>query len=357
MSYQIGIDTIHLRPTPRLAHTDYCSNDALKRHLQAGGDSLGAAEQKFSAEELASGKRTFADAWEMDFLWHTDDGPVGWGQRGRVTDMGHADFLEGGVDRRLPKPCPFRGAEEVWAFDAVKEYGLPDFEQLVAYYDRVYQERQAANPNQVVTGGYYKTIVSGAIEAFGWDMLLEAASDQAAFEKVLDSFFRLTLHHYQAWARTSVKVLICHDDMVWTEGPFMHPDFYRRAIFPRYAQLWATVKRAGKKLLYCSDGNYDLFVDDIVKAGADGLIFEPLTALEPVVEKYGRSHVIVSSKVDARTLTFGTRDQIRAEIDATLPLARRCPGFMFAVGNHIPSNVPVENALFYFDYLRANWAR
>ena len=48
------------------------------------------------------------------------DGPVEWEKRGRVTDMGHADFLEGGVDRREPKPSPFRSPKEVWAFDAVK---------------------------------------------------------------------------------------------------------------------------------------------------------------------------------------------------------------------------------------------
>jgi uroporphyrinogen-III decarboxylase len=61
--------------------------------------------------------------------------------------------------------------------------------------------------------------------------------------------------------------------------------------------------------------------------------------------------------VDCRTLTFGTREAIRAEIDATLALAKGCPGFVFAVGNHIPSNVPVENARFYFEYLRAGWKR
>ena len=43
--------------------------------------------------------------------------------------------------------------------------------------------------------------------------------------------------------------------------------------------------------------------------------------------------------------------------DQTLKLATKCPGFMFAVGNHIPSNVPVENAMFYFDYLKKHWAR
>ncbi|MDP6125293.1 MAG: hypothetical protein QGH20_06025, partial [Candidatus Latescibacteria bacterium] len=65
----------------------------------------------------------------------------------------------------------------------------------------------------------------------------------------------------------------------------------------------------------------------------------------------------VGSHVDCRTLTFGTTNEIKAEIDSTLELTHGCRGFMFAVGNHIPSNVPVDNALFFFDYLSKNWAR
>lgn len=239
----------------------------------------------------------------------------------------------------------------------MQEYGLPDMDELVAFYERNYQEGQAANPNQVFPGGYYKTIVSGAIEAFGWEMLLLAATDQERFERVLDTFFRLSMHHYQAWARTPIEVFICHDDFVWSSGPFMHPAFYRRVIFPRYRELWAVLKKAGKKVLYCSDGNWTTFVDDVANAGVDGFIFEPLTSLETVVKKYGQTHVIVSSKVDCRTLTFGTRAEIQGEIDATLKLARNCPGFIFAVGNHLPSNIPLENALFYFDYLKEHWGR
>jgi len=340
VSYQIGMDAIHVRGGARLAHTEYCSNDPLKR-----------------AVVERSGGRRFEDAWEFDFLWSTNDGPVPWSQRGRCTDMGHAEFLEGGVDRREPKPSPFRDAEDVLAFDAVEEYGLPDFDELVAYYEQQYTAGRQAWPDKVITGGYYRTIVSGAIDAFGWDMLLTAAADQERFERVLDSIFRVSLHHYKAWAKTSIEVFISHDDMVWTEGAFMHPDFYRRVIFPRYAALWKPLRDAGKKLLFCSDGNWSAFVGDIAEAGADGFIFEPMTALEPIVEEFGQTHCIVGSKVDCRTLTFGTQDEIRAEIDATLELAFQCPGFMFAVGNHIPSNVPVENGLFYFDYLSRHWMR
>ena len=341
MSREIGLNALHLRPTPRPAHIEACSNDALIRTVVAN-----------------SGGRPFEDVWEYDYSWVScGDDPVPWEEVGRVTDMGHAEFLEGGVDKRQPKPCPFTDAEQVLAFDAVEEYGLTDFDRLVAFYERSYQEVQGEHPDQLVGGYYYKTIVSGAIQAFGWDMLLLAAADQDRFERVLDSFFRYSLHHYRAWAETSVECIQSHDDMVWSMGPFINPDFYRRVIFPRYRELWAVVKAAGKKVIYCSDGNWTQFLDDIVAAGADGFVFEPMVPFETVVQKYGRSHVLMGSNVDCRTLTFGTKPEIQIEIDSTLELARGCPGFVFFVANHIPSNVPVENALFYFEYLKAHWYR
>jgi hypothetical protein len=339
VSYEIGIRTVRLEPTPRLAHTEYCDHAPLVREVEA-----------------RTGK-PFNDAWELDFLWGTNDGPVGWGERGRVTDMGHAEYVEHGADRREAKPSPFTDPGQVLEFDAVAEYGLPETDALVDYYQKRYRDSRRAHPNQVTTGGYYKTIVSGAIQSFGWEMLLMAAIDEDGFERVLDSFFRLSMRHFEAWARTSIEVFICHDDFVWTQGPFVNPDFYRRAIFPRYAKLWGVLRKAGKKVLFCSDGDWSCFVDDVAAAGADGFIFEPMMSLDPVVERWGSTHAILASKVDCRTMTFGTADDVRAEIDATLLLATKCPGFMFAVGNHIPANVPVETALAYFEHLRANWAR
>jgi Uroporphyrinogen decarboxylase (URO-D) len=346
MSYEIGMQALRLQGPVRLAHTEYCDHYPLVRAV-TGRDPL--------QDPLAW--RLFQDAWDLDFLWVTQDGPLEWEQRGRVTDMGHAEFMEGGIDRRETVPSPFRDAEDVLAFDAVAEYGLPDFKDLVAFYEAFYHQKQADHPNQVVTGGYYKTIVSGAIQAFGWDLLLEAAADRRRFDRVLESFFSLTLHHVQAWAQTSIMAFIQHDDMVWTGGPFMHPDFYRQAIFPRYHKLWEVLHQAGKIVLFCSDGNFTPFVDDIAGAGADGFIFEPLTDLETVVSHYGKTKVIMGSQVDCRTLTFGSREQIQAEIDATLGVARDCPGFVFAVGNHLPANIPLDNAYFYMDYLRQHWSR
>ena len=295
--------------------------------------------------------------WDFDFIWSTNDGPEPWEDRGRVTDMGHSEFLEGGVDLRQPKRCPFQTVDDAWAFDAVAEYGLTDRAELVGYYERCYRDARRSYPDQVWTGGYYRSLFSGAIAIFGWDMLLLAASDQCRFAKVLDGIHQQSMHHYRAWADTSIEVFMCHDDMVWSQGPFMRPDFYRAEVFPRYKELWQVIHDAGKLVVFTSDGDWSMFVDDIVEAGADALCFEPMLPLEPVVTKYGRSHCLLASKVDARTLTFGSRAQIQTEIDATLPLARECAGFVFAVGNHIPSNVPIDSARFYMDYLREHWTR
>ncbi len=335
-----------LEPGDRLAHTEYCSNYALCRAVtgrdpRTDGDAW----------------RAFNDAWDVDFIWSTNDGPVGWEKRGRTTDMGHAEFLEGGVDRRDEIFCPFNTVEEVWAFDAVKEYGLPDADELTASYAQSYTTTQERHTNQLFPGGYYKTMISGAIQAFGWDMLLLAAADRSKFDRVIDSFFRLTRHHVEAWARTDIEVFIQHDDIVWTAGAFVHPDFYREVLMPRYAEMWRILHDAGKTVLFCSDGDMTEFIDDIADAGADGFIYEPMTDFDYMVEKYGDSKVIVGSKVDCRTLTFGTQEDIQREIEATLDVAFDCPGFVFAVGNHLPSNIPVENGLFYMEYLRERWAR
>jgi hypothetical protein len=346
VSREIGLAALRREPAERLAHTEYCSNYALVRAV-TGRD----------PRTDSGAMQAFHEAWEIDFLWTTSDGPVPWEQRGRVTDMGHAEFLEDGIDRRDRITCPFASVEEVWAFDAVEEYGLPDEGELVDFYEARFRDGCADHPGQVFPGGYYKTIVSGMIQAFGWERLLEAATDRPRFEAVLDSFFRLSLHHYRAQAQTSIEAFICHDDFVWSQGPFLHPEVYREAIIPRYRRLWEPLRESGKIVLFCADATFTMFLPDLAAAGADGFIFEPMTDLEAAVDGFGDTHVLVSSKVDCRTLTFGTQAQIAAEVDATLALARRCPGFVVAVGNHIPSNVPVDNARFYLDYLRDRWQR
>ena len=350
MARQLALDTINLKPTERLAHTDY----SLEYHKDFMRKKTGMEPSDPDAY------RVFYDACGMDFLFGTYDGLRGaWVEEnlGRATDMGHAVYAKDGSDMRESNMCPFKEPEDVWAFDAVEEYGLPDFDEQVAAYEAIVQDARAKYPNQLATGGYYKTIVSGAIAAFGWEMLLLGASDPVKMEKVFDSFFRRTLFHMEAWAKTSAEVIIQHDDFVWGNGLFLHPDYYKKVIIARYAELWKPLHAAGKKVLFCSDGDFTKLAKDVAEAGADGFIFEPLIDFDFMAENFGQSKVLIGSHVDCRDMTFGQWDKVKSDIDKTLEAAKKCKGLMFAVGNHLPANISSEMLGQYLDYLMANWHR
>ncbi len=348
MSRELALDTIRLRPTPRHAHTEYSLNYHKDYVRKKTGFEPGSIEATRSLYEL----------WGIDFLFSVNDGLHGnWSAFGRSTDMGHAEYAADGSDQRQPRECPFSTPEEVWAFDAVAEYGLPDREEQIQAYEKAFQDARTRFPNQLSTGGYYKTIVSGAIQAFGWDMLLLAASEPRKMEKVFDSLFLRTLFHMECWAETSAEVIIQHDDFVWTAGAFMHPDIYRSMIIPRYAELWKPLHAAGKTVLFCSDGNFMEFAQDIQAAGADGLIFEPCNDFEFMVDRFGSDMVLIGSAVDCRDMSFGSWETVRAGLDRTFELGKRCRGLVLAVGNHLPANIPDEMLDRYIQYLMANWDR
>ena len=76
-----------------------------------------------------------------------------------------------------------------------------------------------------------------------------------------------------------------------------------------------------------------------------------------MVEKFASSTVLVGSAVDCRDLTFGTWDTVKASLDRSLALARKCRGVILATGNHLPANIPTPILEQYRAYLEAHRRR
>ncbi|VGO15897.1 hypothetical protein PDESU_04485 [Pontiella desulfatans] len=95
-----------------------------------------------------------------------------------------------------------------------------------------------------------------------------------------------------------------------------------------------------------SDAPCVMIHDDIAKVGVDGLIMEPTTDMAYIAENYGKPHAFVGN-ADTRILLGGTKEEIRAEVQRCMDIGKKYPGFIMAIGNHIPANTPVENALYH----------
>lgn len=342
MSYEDGWAAINLEKPSRIPRTEYSA----EMHWELITAVTGIKVDEYSspaAQQQASA--AFMKAWNYDFYWST---LMSRDEFGAVqTNMGHAQYAAGGVDWNADIHTLFADPEDVLNFDPWQQLGSRNKDEIKKRFEAHYQELCARQPSGVNMTGIYITLISGFIDLFGWEMLLLAAGvDQKRFGELANRYAGWIQQYFDALAESDVPLVMVHDDIVWSSGPFMRPAWYREYIFPNYKNYFAPLLESGKKIIYTTDGNFDCFVEDIAETGVHGFVLEPCTDMAALVEQYGQTHVIIGN-ADTRILLNGTKDQIRAEVERCMTLGRDCPGFFMAVGNHIPPNTPVENALYY----------
>ena len=343
MSYKDGWAAVNLEMPKRIPHEEFDAEMHWELVKAVTGISVGPAS---SDEARSNARRAFVRAWNYDFMigtmLHVDEfGPI-------RTNMGHAVYAAGGVDYSNKLDCLFATPEEALKFDPWEAYGRKDKNELIRRFEEHYRRGIEFCPEAVQTTGTYITLLTAMIYIFGWDMLLLAAgTDPKKFGEVVNRYAGWMQQYYDAIAETSVPVICSHDDIVWTSGAIFRPEWYRTYIFPNLKKLYAPVIESGKKVIFVSDGNYTEFIDDIAACGVRGFFLEPLTDLKYMAERYGKTHVMIGN-ADTRVLLYGTKPQIRAEVERCMSIGRNCPGFFMGVTNMIPPNTPVDNALYYY---------
>lgn len=340
MSYADGWAALNLQKPPRIPRTEASVNyfvmsavTGIDVNVRSPGETQLEAVQKF------------VKAWNYDMLFGC---AVGYDiLQKKYTSMGHAVYDQFGIDYDEKIFCPWKDVEEVFAFDPWEIYGPLDRKAMTDRFNGHYRGQVAAFPDLVNMTGIYTTLMSGMIAIFGWDMLLTAAgTDPKRFGEVVNRYAGWIQQYYDALGESEAPVIYSHDDMVWTEGAFTNPAWYREFVFPNLKKLWAPLVESGKKVIFFCDGNYTEFLDDVAACGNSAFWFEVFTDLPTVIDRFGRTHAIIGN-VDVRVLTFGTKQQIRDEVRRCMDLGRDCPGYFMCCSGHIPPNVPVENALYY----------
>lgn len=350
MSYLDAMSAINLEMPDRVPRTEYSVDSNWELIQKVTGISVTSASSEIEKMKASSAFRT---AWDYGFRWNilTDFNFL---DKCR-TKMGHAEYNSGGTDFDNEISCPFEEPEEAFDFDPMEVYGKLNHSKLVEDYNKNYAQKCAESSDLVNTTGIYITMVSGLLEIFGWDMMLMALGiDSKAFGETANRYANWIQQYFNALADCDAPVVKIHDDITWTSGAFTNPAWYREYIFPNYKKLFAPLREAGKKIIFTSDGDFTEFIDDIADCGINGFVMEPMTDMKYIAEKYGKTHSFMGN-ADTRILLSGSKEDIYNEVKRCMDIGKNCPGFFMAVGNHIPDNTPIENALYYnecFEKLR-----
>lgn len=298
-------------------------------------------------ENRRAATRLFLEKWDFAMNWRTLVSTPDLEAAGiPVTKLGHAEFAGDGADYDAAVQFAFEDPDEAVKLDPATFRTL-DEKELIARFESSWQEGVEECGQLVNMSGTYVTLFSGLIAIYGIEMLLlllglypeETGEIAAKYSRWIRQYFR-------AFAASRVPVMMVHDDLCWTSGPVTSPEWYRKHIFPHLKGNIEIVKSAGKKVYFTSDGTIDEFFDDIADLGVDAVVMEPTSDIREFARRHGKTCGMVGG-VDCRTLTYGSRAEIEEEVTSIIEFGKKFPGFMLAVGNHLPANVPVERCLFY----------
>ena len=193
---------------------------------------------------------------------------------------------------------------------------------------------------------FYNTMFMWPLLVFGYQNFLTMCLEPE-FERIMDEFAEINRRVFRAFARLPVNFVVCHDDIVLSNGPVCSPEWMHKYIFPRYEEFWGILKAAGKEVIFMVDGGVDAFADDVMACGARGIISEPFTDYKALARKY--ENCFIAGEGDNRILMRNNPDEIRAMVESMVETGKMSGGYMMCIGNHIPFNVPGEALKQYLD--------
>jgi hypothetical protein len=242
-------------------------------------------------------------------------------------------------------PIPLAGPDEILAFKPLERNDwLNDIprRQIENWRD----SSRLVGDASLVTLNFWTTLLHWGTQ-FPWESYMMAAyQDPVKFDRLLDDLAAVSEHIMTEFARTDAPVVMCHDDLAMGDRTLFSPAWTREKIIARYPRIFRPIKKKGKKILFISDGDITEIVGDLIEAGVDGFLFEPMVNLEWMVKKFGYKVMLIGN-ADSKILTNGTTDQCRAETDRCARQAGHCGGYAFCASGGIVHNVPMENVKAY----------
>jgi len=143
------------------------------------------------------------------------------------------------------------------------------------------------------------------------------------------------------------------DDMGYTGGLMVSPDFLRRYVFPYYRRMGDLCKRHDKLFVLHSDGQLTEVFEDIIECGFQAIHPNEPTSVDigELKQQWG-DRLAFLGNVDVDLLARGTPEEISAVTRRLIDTVAPGGGFALGSGNSIAKYIPLANYKAMLDTVR-----
>jgi uroporphyrinogen decarboxylase len=200
---------------------------------------------------------------------------------------------------------------------------------------------------KLITGVKGGGIFERVWQLLGFERMCYASVEEP--ELIADIFERVGAIYLEtcrlAVERPRVGAVWYADDLAYTEGLMMSPEFYRRHCFPWYRRIAELCRQRELPVLLHTDGVLWQIMDELMDIG-----FVALHPIEPkamdIVEVKRRTagRLCLIGNIDlGYTLTRGTPEEVDTEVRERIRTVAPGGGYCVGSSNTVTEYVPVEN--------------
>ena len=170
---------------------------------------------------------------------------------------------------------------------------------------------------------------------------------------IIDKLGKVGVASVEQLVNVDIDFVFFGDDMAYTGGMIISPQFMRELFFPWYRKFIQIARDAGKYVMFHSDGNIEPVIPDFVEAGLNALNPIEPAAMDIVKLKglYGGKLALIGN-IDVDLLSRGSIAEVAALTKKRLEELKPGGGFLLGSSNSVCDYVNHEN---YIAMLNTNY--
>ena len=223
-----------------------------------------------------------------------------------------------------------------YAWPHIEDFDFSDFEEI----------------KRILPDGMKVIAVGGKIFSFAWELMgfenfcLSLMTDIGLVQRLMEKIATIQLQIFERMAGFEVVgAMWLADDLAYSTGLTVSPEFYRKLLFPWFAEYKKICQRQDIPLIYHTDGCVLEVMDDLIACGVNALHpIEPKAMdIYKLKKIYGKKLCLMGNIDVGETLTRGNPETVDEEVKQKI--SRLAPGGGYCIGssNSIPDYVPLEN--------------
>lgn len=249
--------------------------------------------------------------------------------------------------RRLIYPM-----EEMTSPAGLEDYPFPDMTEEWRW------QGLAEKAAEYLRDGYWVSGACGSIYETSWfcrgqeRLLLDLHENPEFAEALLDRITADNEYAARRLAAMGVDEIGGGDDMGIQHGLIMSLPMLRKWIISRWERVFAAARsiKPDIKVSFHTDGRMQEAIPDLMAIGVNMInpVQPEVDDPEYLKQRFGRK-LILCGTLSSQTLTFGSPEEVRAEVKVRMELGKRWGGLFLTPNNTPDRNTPFENFKAFLD--------